>query len=102
MKIQGIRPWLRLKSGIRLDKKCPFRHDSVVTTLQKLQSKVAALPENLAVEVLDFVEHLAAKRASDQRGKEGAISRYRGAFKGTLSSSDEFSKRKSDEIGLER
>lgn len=73
-----------------------------MSALQKLQSKVAALPENLAVEVLDFLEYLAAKRASEQQQKTESIGRYRGAFKGMLSSSDEFAQRKSDEICLER
>ena len=73
-----------------------------MSAVQELQSKVAKLPEHLAAEVLDFVEYLAAKRASEPQEKTGAIRRYRGAFKGMLSSSDEFSKRKSDEIRLEK
>lgn len=73
-----------------------------MSTLEKLQSKVAALPESLAVEVLDFLEYLASKRASEQALKTKAVGRFRGSFKGKLSSSDEFSRRKSDEIHLER
>ena len=66
-----------------------------------LQSKVAKLPEPIAAEVLDFLEFVAARRSSETKQQSVSIDRFRGSFKGRLSSSNEYAARKSDEIQLE-
>ena len=66
-----------------------------------LQSKVAKLPEPIAAEVLDFLEFIAARRSSESKQQSVSIDRFRGSFKGRLSSSNEYAARKSDEIHLE-
>ena len=66
-----------------------------------LQKKVATLPEPLAVEVLDFLEFVTAKRQCESKQHPVAIHHLRGSLKGRLSSSDEFAAQKSNEIRLE-
>jgi hypothetical protein len=66
-----------------------------------LQSKVADLPEPIAAEVLDFLEFVAARRDSEFKRQPVSIQRFKGSFKGRLSSSDQHATRKSDEIHLE-
>lgn len=73
-----------------------------MNTVSILQSKVAKLPEPIAAEVLDFLEFVAARRSSEYKRQSVSVDRFRGAFKGRLSSSDEYSSRKADEIKLER
>lgn len=68
---------------------------------QQLQAKAATLPEQMAAEVLDFLEFVAAKRAREQLPRTEAVHRFRGAFKGRLSSSTEFASNKADEIRIE-
>jgi hypothetical protein len=68
---------------------------------QQLQAKAAILPEPIAAEVLDFLEFVAAKRAQERIPRTDAISRFKGAFKGRLSSSTEFAANKADEIRIE-
>ena len=68
---------------------------------QQLQTKAADLPEHVAAEVLDFLEFVTTKRALERSTSPDAISRFRGAFKGRLSTSSEFATRKADEIRLE-
>jgi hypothetical protein len=68
---------------------------------QQLQAKAATLPEAVAAEVLDFLEFVAAKRAQERTPRGDGISRYRGAFKGRLSTSTEFAARKADGIRIE-
>jgi len=65
-----------------------------------LQSRAADLPEPIAAEVLDFLEFLTAKKQQENQQKEN-IQQLKGAFKGRLSSSNEFSALKSNEIQLE-
>jgi Protein of unknown function (DUF2281) len=66
-----------------------------------LQSKAADLPEPIAAEVLDFLEFLTAKSLRENQRRPENIQQLKGAFKGRLSSSDEFSALKSDEVQLE-
>jgi hypothetical protein len=73
-----------------------------MNTISILQSKVANLPDSIATEVLDFLEFITAERSPQSRQQTVSISQFRGAFKGRLSSSDEYSSRKADEIKLER
>ena len=68
---------------------------------RQLQSKAATLPEHLAAEVLDFLDFVTMRRAQKEIPTGNVINRFRGAFKGRLSSTDEFANRKSDEIRLE-
>ncbi|MEI6178996.1 MAG: DUF2281 domain-containing protein [Verrucomicrobiota bacterium] len=69
---------------------------------QQLQAKAATLPEQIAAEVLDFLDFLIEKRNHEQPSRNEAIIRFRGAFKGRLSTSTEFAARKADEIRLEK
>ena len=73
----------------------------LVSKAAQLQEKAATLPDPVAAEVLDFLEFLTAKRAAERASRVAAASRLRGAFKGRLSSSSEFSADKADEIRLE-
>jgi hypothetical protein len=68
----------------------------------QLQSRAAALPEHLAAEVLDFLEFVTAKRTLERTQRSEAVSRFKGAFKGRLSTASEFAARKADERRLER
>jgi len=68
---------------------------------QLLQAKAAILPEPIAAEVLDFLEFVTAKRSQEQIPRTDAIKRFRGAFKGRLSSSTEFAAHKAAEIRIE-
>ena len=67
----------------------------------QLQAKAATLPEPIAAEVLDFLEFVAAKRAQERIPRTSAITSFKGAFKGRLSSSTEFAASKADEISIE-
>jgi hypothetical protein len=67
----------------------------------QLQNKAATLPEHLAAEVLDFLDFLTMRYSSDRDAQAQRVRSYRGAFRGRLSSSDSFAKRKKDEIRLE-
>ena len=67
----------------------------------QLQVKAANLPEPIAAEVLDFLEFVAAKWAQERIPRTDTINRFRGAFKGRLSSSSEFAASKADEIRIE-
>jgi hypothetical protein len=66
-----------------------------------LQAKASTLPEPIAAEVLDFLEFVTARRQLETARLPEKISQLRGAFKGRLSSSEEFSAHKADEIRLE-
>ncbi|MES2922350.1 MAG: hypothetical protein V4819_12430 [Verrucomicrobiota bacterium] len=68
---------------------------------QQLQAMAANLPEQIASEVLDFLDFVTAKHALDRASRTDAIKSLRGAFKGRLSTAAEFSAKKSDEIRLE-
>jgi len=68
----------------------------------QLQTKAATLPEHLAAEVLDFLEFLTARHSGKSPLRSQPVSRYRGAFRGRLSSSTAYAERKSDEIRLEK
>jgi len=72
-----------------------------VNKAHQLQTKAASLPEHLAAEVLDFLDSVSMRRAQEEIPTGKMINRCRGAFKGRLSSTDEFANRKSDEIRLE-
>jgi len=65
-----------------------------------LQAKAATLSEHLAAEILDFLEFVTARRRIDSARQPEKILQIRGAFKGQLSSSEEFASHKSDEIRL--
>jgi hypothetical protein len=67
-----------------------------------LQAKVANLPEPIATEVLDFLEFVTSRRQFESRRSTEAIQQFRGAFKGRISSADEFAANKANEIGLEQ
>ena len=64
----------------------------------QLQEKVANLPESVASEVLDFLEFVTARKSSNNKLQPDVIAKFRGAFKGRLSSSSEFAEQKVDEI----
>lgn len=72
-----------------------------MSTADLLQAKVATLPEPIAVEVLDFLEFVTAKRQLESKRQPDNIDSLRGSMKGHLASSVEFAARKSDEIRLE-
>jgi len=72
-----------------------------MSKVHELQKRAATLPENMAAEVLDFLEFVTIRRTRETAQSATAITRLLGAFKGRLSSSDEFASRKSDEIRLE-
>jgi hypothetical protein len=67
-----------------------------------LQAKAANLPEPIAIEVLDFLDFVTARRQAESRRSPEAIQRLKGSFKGRLGSSEDFASRKADEIRLER
>ena len=69
---------------------------------QQLQSKAAALPEHLAAEILDFLEFVTAKQALERTPRVAAVCRFKGAFKGRLSTASEFAAKKADERALEK
>jgi hypothetical protein len=69
---------------------------------QLLQIKAATLPEHLAAEVLDFLEFVTMRHSGQSAAQSQPLSRYRGAFRGRLSSSTAFAERKSDEVRLEK
>lgn len=68
----------------------------------QLQAKAANLPEPVAAEVLDFLEFLTTRRREEFPQPVDKIRQLRGAFKGRLSSSDEFSAQKANDIRLEK
>ncbi len=74
-----------------------------MSNVEQLQKKAAGLPESTAAEVLDFLEFVSAKT-----NQQGRITRptkpqtVRGAFRGRLSSSQEFAEAKKREIALEQ
>ena len=74
-----------------------------MSTIQLLQSKAAELSEPVAAEVLDFLEFVLAKRQQQKssESRQSIIARFRGALKGQLSSTFEFSAGKTDEIRRE-
>jgi hypothetical protein len=67
-----------------------------------LQAKAANLPDPIATEVLDFLEFVTARREFENRRSPGTIQQFRGAFKGRLSSAEEFAANKADEIRMEK
>ena len=67
-----------------------------------LQAKVANLPEPIATEVLDFLEFVTSRRQLESQRSTEAIQQLRGAFKGRLSSADDFASNKANEIRLEQ
>ena len=73
-----------------------------MSNVLQLQSKAAALPEHLAAEVLDFLEFVTAKRALERSPRSDAVSQFKGAFKGRLSTAAEFAAKKADERRLEK
>jgi hypothetical protein len=64
----------------------------------QLQAKVANLPESVASELLDFLDFVTSQKSPNIKLQPDAIARFRGAFKGRLSSSNEFAEQKVDEI----
>ena len=72
-----------------------------MSKVETLQAKAATLPESIAAEILDFLEFVTTRRQIVPAHIPKQISILRGAFKGKLSSSAEFSTRKTDEIRLE-
>jgi hypothetical protein len=68
---------------------------------QQLQAMAANLPEQIASEVLDFLDFVTAKHTLERTARTDAIKSLRGAFKGRLSTAAEFSAKKSDEIRLD-
>jgi hypothetical protein len=72
-----------------------------MTASEELKEKAANLPEPLAKEVLDFLLFVASRYRTELPLKTQTRS-FRGAFKGSLSTSDEFAARKSSEKDLER
>ena len=68
---------------------------------QQLQAMASNLPQQIASEVLDFLDFVSAKHALDRTSRTTAIKRLKGAFKGRLSKAAEFAAKKSDEIRLE-
>lgn len=72
-----------------------------MTASEELKEKAATLPEPLAKEVLDFLLFVASRHRTEPAPKT-EIRSLRGAFKGSLSTSDEFAARKSSEKELER
>ena len=74
---------------------------SPMSTVQLLQSKAAQLSEPVAAEVLDFLEFVLAKQQKSSETRQSKIARFRGALKGQLSSTLEFSAAKSEEIRRE-
>jgi hypothetical protein len=69
-----------------------------MSNVQLLQSKAAELPETIAAEVLDFLEFVLAKQKPAYDYRRSEVSRFKGALKGQLSSTREFSAGKADEI----
>ena len=72
-----------------------------MSSVEKLQAKVARLPEPVAAEVLDFLEFIIAKRRHPISQPHEAIQRLRGTFRGRLSTSAAFASLKAHEIRLE-
>jgi hypothetical protein len=66
-----------------------------------LQAKAANLPDPIATEVLDFLEFVTTRREFENRRSPATIQQFRGAFKGRLSSAEEFAANKTDEIRME-
>lgn len=66
-----------------------------------LQAKAATLSEPVAAEILDFLEFVTSRRMAEATRSTEKILKFKGAFKGCLSSSEEFSSHKADEIRLE-
>jgi hypothetical protein len=64
----------------------------------QIQAKAANLPESVASEVLDFLDFVTTRKSANNSSKHDAIAKFRGAFKGRLSSSGEFASDKVDEI----
>ena len=67
-----------------------------------LQAKAANLSEPIAAEVLDFLEFVAARREFESRPSTESLQQFRGAFKGRLSSAEDFAANKANEIHLEK
>lgn len=72
-----------------------------MSNVELLQAKAATLPEPIAAEILDFLEFVIARRQLEAIRQPGKNLQLRGAFKGRLSTSVEFSSRKANEIRLE-
>jgi hypothetical protein len=85
-----------------LDYPYPLPYAIFMSKTQQLQIRAAMLPEHLASEVLDFLEFVATRHSGETPVRSQPASRYRGAFKGRLSSSTAFAEKKADEIRLEK
>jgi hypothetical protein len=72
-----------------------------MTATQELHEKTATLPEPLAREVLDFLLFVVSKHRVQLNPSTEPLS-PRGAFKGCLSTSDDFAAQKAAEKELER
>ena len=77
-------------------------YTSNMSKAELLQAKAATLSEPVAAEILDFLEFVTARRRIESARQPEKILQIRGAFKGQLSSSEEFASHKSDEIRLEK
>ena len=79
------------------------KHFYYMSIVEQLQKKAAGLPESTAAEVLDFLEFLSAKTNQQESvTRSTKFQSVRGAFRGRLSTSQQFSEAKQHEIGLER
>lgn len=78
-------------------------HNLSMSIVEQLQKKAAGLPENTAAEVLDFLEFVSAKANQPAANASSIDSQpVRGAFRGRLSTSQQFSESKKREIALEQ
>jgi len=83
--------------------KSELSQDFGMSIIEQLQKKAAGLPENTAAEVLDFLEFVSAKANQSATNASSIDSQpVRGALRGRLSTSQQFSESKKHETALEQ
>jgi hypothetical protein len=72
-----------------------------MSIVDEIHERSKNLPEPLAKEVLDFLLFVSSKQDRSVRRETTSYTSRKGAWKGRLSSSEAFAKRKAEEIELE-
>ena len=72
-----------------------------MSTIEEIQERSKTLTEPLAKEVLDFLLFVSSRQVQTQTRQIPSYTSLKGAWKGRLSSSEDFARAKSQEIELE-
>lgn len=72
-----------------------------MSRIEEIQERSKTLPEPLAREVLDFLLFVSSRQVPTQTRQSSSFTSLKGAWKGRLSSSENFARAKAQEIELE-